>query len=130
MPVRQNYSRKRVAILETLKSTDVHPTAEWIYNELSPKFKDLSLGTVYRNVKKFCEDGKIRSVGVINGQEHFDGNVAPHSHLICQNCGKVLDMHRVFFSQDSLKAISDEYSFDIANEDVVFKGLCKDCRTV
>ena len=67
MPARENYSRKRVGILEALKGTTVHPTAEWVYEKLKPVYPDLSLGTVYRNLKKFCSDDVIKSVGVING---------------------------------------------------------------
>ena len=73
MEKRENFSRKRMAILEALQGTTVHPTADWVFSQLKPKYPDLSLGTVYRNLKKFCETGKAASVGVINGQEHFDG---------------------------------------------------------
>ena len=63
-----------MAILSALQETTVHPTADWVYSQLKPKYPDLSLGTVYRNLKKFCETGKAASVGVIGGQEHFDAN--------------------------------------------------------
>ena len=79
-----------MAILNTLQETTVHPTADWVYARLKPRYPDLSLGTVYRNLKKFCETGKAVSVGVINGQEHFDARVEPHAHLVCKHCGAVL----------------------------------------
>ena len=94
MEKRENFSRKRMAILEALQGTTVHPTADWVFSQLKPKYPDLSLGTVYRNLKKFCETGKAASVGVINGQEHFDGNTAPHAHLVCSHCGAVVTCSR------------------------------------
>lgn len=127
MAARENYSRKRVAILDTLRSTTVHPTAEWVYDELKPSFSDLSLGTVYRNIKKFCADNKAKSVGVINGQEHFDGNVLPHSHFICSRCGAVIDIDKSFFSKEVLNRLSGEYGVDIQEEDVMFRGVCNSC---
>lgn len=127
MAVRENYSRKRVAILETLRSTKVHPTAEWVYEKLKPEYSDLSLGTVYRNIKKFCSENKVKSVGVIAGQEHFDGNTAPHSHFVCGECGAVIDIEENFFSEDSLSRISSEYGVSIEDEDVMFRGICKNC---
>ena len=87
MNKRQNYSRKREAILDTLRSTKTHPTAEWVYLQLKSQYPDLSLGTVYRNLSQFKEDGTIVSLGVVNGQEHFDGDISPHSHFICSHCG-------------------------------------------
>ena len=58
MEKRENFSRKRTAILNALQETDVHPTADWVYAQLKPRYPNLSLGTVYRNLKKFCENGK------------------------------------------------------------------------
>ena len=43
---RENFSRKRQAILEAVRSTTVHPTAEWVYQAVKPQYPDLSLGTV------------------------------------------------------------------------------------
>ena len=44
METGKRYSRKRAAIMECLKSTTIHPTAEWIYEQLKPEIPDLSLG--------------------------------------------------------------------------------------
>ena len=49
----RNYSKKREAILEKIRSTTSHPTAEWVYRELKEEHPDLSLGTVYRNIGLF-----------------------------------------------------------------------------
>lgn len=127
MAVRQNYSRKRAAILDCLQSTTVHPTAEWVYDQLKPEYPDLSLGTVYRNIKKFCLENKVRSVGVIQGQEHFDANMSEHSHLVCEECGKIIDIDDVFFTEEYLGQISTKYGVNIQREDVVFKGSCNNC---
>ena len=47
------YSKKREAILDVIRSSDAHPSAEWIYQALKPAHPDLSLGTVYRNLLFF-----------------------------------------------------------------------------
>ena len=86
------YSRKREAILNAIQSTDCHPSAEWVYQTLKPTHPDLSLGTVYRNLVLFQQQGLIQSIGVVKGQERFDGCIAPHSHLICTCCGAVMDL--------------------------------------
>ena len=127
MPVRENYSRKRVAILDALRGTTVHPTAEWVYEQLKPHYPDLSLGTVYRNIKKFCADDVVKSVGVINGQEHFDADMSTHSHLVCQDCGAVVDIFEVFFDRDRRSDLEDKYRVSIQQEEVIFKGICKNC---
>ena len=40
------YSPKRDAILQCLRSTTCHPSAEWVYSQLKPRIPDLSLATV------------------------------------------------------------------------------------
>ena len=59
----RKYSKKREAILEALRNTTEHPSAEMLYARLKPEFPDLSLGTVYRNLAMFIRDGDAVSVG-------------------------------------------------------------------
>jgi len=44
------HSKKRDAILNAIRSTKCHPSAEWVYQTLKPDHPDLSLGTVYHNL--------------------------------------------------------------------------------
>lgn len=61
----RKHSKKRDAILECVRSTKEHPTADWVYSQLKPSIPDLSLGTVYRNLASFKREGVISSVGAI-----------------------------------------------------------------
>ena len=128
MAVRENFSRKRAAIYDVVCATKVHPTAEWVYEALKPDYPDLSLGTVYRNLKKFCESGKMRRVGVINGQEHFDADVSRHSHFVCSACGRVLDIFEPRVEEETVAALEERYSLLIQSEDILFNGICPDCQ--
>lgn len=85
-------SVKREAILSLLRSVKCHPSAEWVHVKLKGEYPDLSLGTVYRNLHRLAEEGLITSVGIIGGQERFDGNISPHGHFVCRSCGAVIDV--------------------------------------
>ena len=61
--------RKRDAILTCLRQTKVHPSADWVYNQLKPEIPDLSLGTVYRNLSLFKEQGLINSLEPFHGEQ-------------------------------------------------------------
>ncbi len=124
---RENFSRKRTAILKTLQETDIHPTADWVYEQMRQRYPNLSLGTVYRNLKKLCETGKAGTIGVVNGQEHFDGYLEAHSHFICNHCCGIHDINAVFFSTQDFLTYSDTYNCEINDATVVFHGLCHDC---
>ena len=122
----KRFSAKREAILNLLRSTDVHPSAEWIYAQLKPSFPDLSLATVYRNIAAFLEDGTIIRVGTVHGQERYDGNTAPHVHFVCKSCGSVLDVD--FPVDESLnKKVEEKTGWQITGHEVMFHGTCQNC---
>ncbi len=129
MEKRENFSMKRKAILTALRETKSHPTAEWIYHQLRPKYPNLSLGTVYRNLRFLCERGRAVSLGVINGQEHFDGNFLPHAHFICEKCGSVLDVPHEFFNPESLRTLSQVTGQQVQSASVTFRGICQNCQS-
>lgn len=124
----ERFSRKRKAVIDCLKSTDTHPTAEWIYSQLKPSFPDLSQATVYRNLGRLCAEGAIRSVGVVNGQERYDGNTEEHSHAVCVVCGKVIDVFAVSLPEGLTEKVENETGFSIKMAELRFSGICAECE--
>ena len=121
------YSKKREAIFQAMKNTTSHPSAEWLYQTLKPEHPDLSLGTVYRNLVFFQQQGMVKSVGVVNGQERFDANVAPHCHFVCTRCSAVIDLHSLELNQNADHLVSQQYGFEVDRHEFTFFGTCKSC---
>lgn len=125
--MRRNFSTKRQAIYDMLVSRNDHPSAKQIYDDLKNDYPDLSLGTVYRNIALFKEEGIVDSVCNINGEEHLDGRTSPHIHLICTVCGKITDVY-----SDRLTALDKVYDNDnhflVEKKVITFYGKCKTCR--
>jgi Fur family transcriptional regulator, peroxide stress response regulator len=124
---KRNYSRKREAILKAVRSTTCHPTAEWVYQQLKPQYPDLSLGTVYRNLTQFKNDGVIISVGTVNGQERYDGNVKPHTHFVCSQCHAVIDVPGEFLNNRHIQETGEKMGLKIESSDVILHGVCSEC---
>jgi Fur family peroxide stress response transcriptional regulator len=124
---KRNFSRKREAILNTVRSTTCHPTAEWVYRTLKPEYPDLSLGTVYRNLAQFKEEGTVISVGIVNGQERFDGNTVPHTHFVCSRCGAVLDVPGSFLDEVQIAETARAFHLQVDSSEVVLHGICAEC---
>ncbi|MBS6367473.1 MAG: transcriptional repressor [Clostridiales bacterium] len=124
----KRHSEKRDAILNCLRQTKVHPTAEWIYQKLKPEYPNLSLGTVYRNLSEFKREGIIATVGVVDGLERFDGDTRIHSHLICRECGAVIDVNTAEVSEQLLLSAAAETGGEVSGVQLTFSGVCRDCR--
>ena len=122
--------RKRDAILTCLRKTTVHPSAEWIYAQLKPEIPDLSLGTVYRNLSRFKEQGQIVSLGTVKGVERFDGNTAPHVHFICSECGGVLDLQGVAVPAELQSAVANTTGGEVTGCQLTFTGVCMACQNL
>lgn len=119
--------RKRNAILSYLRSTDVHPSADMVYAHLKAEIPDLSLGTVYRNLSMFRQQGQIISVGTVRGVERFDGNTEPHVHFICTGCDAVIDMPHMEVPQQLTQAAEEQLGGKVCGCQLSFSGICSQC---
>ena len=121
-------SKKRDAMLVLLRNTRRHPSAEQVYQQLKPDFPDLSLATVYRNLGQLCEQGLVKRVGPVNGQERYDGQVSPHAHFICNRCASILDLPQLTPGEGTVEQLSVQYGFQAEACEFIVRGLCKDCK--
>ncbi|MDR2588857.1 MAG: transcriptional repressor [Spirochaetales bacterium] len=126
----KKHSKKRDAILRAIQSTQLHPGAQWVYDTLKPEIPGLSLGTVYRNISLFLKEGEVVSVGVVGGEERFDGRVEPHPHAVCLRCGSVTDIPGIDDAARNLLAHGGApKGFRIDYTKTVFYGLCGACSS-
>lgn len=120
-----NFSSKREAIYKTIAGTKSHPSAQWVYEQLKDEIPNLSLGTVYRNIALFKEQGKIITVANVNGEERIDADVSDHAHFVCECCNKVYDLDSSEMSPLEIELKNN--GFEITRKNVVFYGNCRDC---
>lgn len=127
MEPRTKHFRKREAILNCLRQTKSHPSAEWIYARLKAEYPDISLGTIYRNLTYFKETGDIISLGTVDGVERFDANTTPHVHFICTGCGRVQDLMEMSVPETLSQTASACCGGRVEGCQLTFTGLCADC---
>ena len=120
--------RKRNAIYECLMASKAHPSAETIYTQLKTDIPDLSLGTVYRNLNYFKEQGMAISVATVHGVERFDGNIEPHVHFICNGCDCVTDLMQIHVPEELNQQVMKATGGDVTMCHLTFNGYCKDCK--
>ena len=117
------YSHQRELIKEIIYSTNSHPNADWIYIEVKKSVPNISLGTVYRNLKQLNDEGIIRTIydGSI---ARYDWNQDPHDHLKCKKCGNLIDVQ--IPETDIKKTIKKKYDFEVDDVEMTIIGTCND----
>lgn len=119
------YSKQRELILLNLQNRCDHPTAEMIYQDLKVLHPNLSLGTVYRNLNQLCDLHQILKLDIGGPMVRYDGNIQPHIHFVCENCGEIYDLeidHRLLLQQ-----IQSHQSHQINNIHIKLTGICQKC---
>jgi Fur family peroxide stress response transcriptional regulator len=116
------YSHQREVIEKIVRSTKTHPNAEWVYNEAKKKIENISLGTVYRNLKILERTGSIKSIHD-SSQVRYDGNVDDHHHLKCIECGVLIDTD--IKSDYDREKIIENYDFEPDDIKFFIIGKCK-----
>ena len=118
------HSKKRDAVLQQLSYRTDHPTAETLYTELKEMIPDLSLATVYRNLKQLEECGELVSI-TTDGATRFDINTKPHSHFFCRECKSVTDLD---YDNEAILAIGrSQFGGIIEACSSNFYGVCPHC---
>ena len=120
-------TKQKEAILTVVRSTTSHPTADWIQNEVRKEIPNISLGTVYRNLRLLCENGEILELESSNTCSRFDGNRDNHYHFRCNKCGCVFDIDEPV-DKEMDERISQKTGFKVLYHRLEFRGLCKECQ--
>lgn len=119
-------TNQRLAVYEALASTDTHPTADRLYQQVKEKYPMISLNTVYNTLEVLKEIGEISQLNT-ESSARFDANMAPHHHLVCLKCRKIEDFVDPALDQIQLKVPSRK-DFKIIGHKVEFQGYCKKCQ--
>ena len=88
---------------------------------------EISLGTVYRNLKVLVELGKIREVSILNAGDRYDKTIGLHAHFRCKHCGRVLDVPAGALEELESK-VQSATGYLIEGTEVLFVGVCDGCR--
>lgn len=122
-----NYSKQREIILDTLSKNAIHPTAEALLEFLKRDDSNVGMTTLYRNLNQLADAGLIKKIDGLEPSAHFDHNTFEHYHFICEKCKKVYDIPSSV-APGLVKNTTEATGFDITSHDIVFHGICSECK--
>lgn len=120
-------TKQRQLIMEAVRGTNSHPTADELFQTIRCKLPTISLATVYRNLNFLSERGDIRKLSMPGMIDRFDWKLDPHDHMMCSTCGQVFDFH---LPTDLKSQIADACGTQIDGYTLVAHGICPHCRSL
>lgn len=119
---------QRHAILEYLITSMAHPTADDIYKSLEGKFPNMSVATVYNNLRVFKEAGLVKELTYGDASSRFDTVTTDHYHVICEKCGKIVDFH--YPGLDEVETLAEQVTgFNVSHHRMEIYGVCPECQS-
>lgn len=117
-------SKQRKIIEEYLKENNNHPTATEIFDHVRGKMPNVSMATVYRNLDILARTGKLQRLS-IGSKSRFDSTTGWHFHLLCQSCGKIVDIDHPKIPKEYFN-IPNGYELKGCNLEII--GICPECN--
>ncbi len=118
---------QRLAIYRALLTSDTHPTAQALFEQLQPVFPSLSQATVYNTLQALVARGLIQEIGEAgDGAIHYDADLRPHVNLICTRCHRIDDLHDVPLGDAA--QIAAKSGYQVHGMRIAYYGLCPRCQ--
>jgi Fe2+ or Zn2+ uptake regulation protein len=127
MEAKLRMTHQREIILEELRRSVSHPTADELFERIKKKLPRISLATVYRNLEILSEAGVIKKLEISGRQKRFDWDPHDHEHVYCTQCHRVDNIPTSTTS--SLEVQEDQQKgYRISGCRIEFYGLCPNCQ--
>ncbi|MEJ2599803.1 MAG: Fur family transcriptional regulator [Anaerolineales bacterium] len=123
---RRNTIQRRKT-LQIVQKSNTHATAEAIYERLHVEMPEISLSTVYRNLKALADEGLVSVTDLGDGLVFEAVEEHAHHHLVCLNCKKVIPLEHMYV--EPLFNQIEKQGFKLVTSHLALYGYCKECQS-
>ena len=116
----------RRAILEALIGHGEHPTAEQLTAAVQARQPDVHESTVYRFLDDLERLGVVDHVHLGHGPAVYHFSDDTHHHLVCQTCGRVVEVPDQTFAA-LRRRLRTDFAFEIDQRHFAVVGRCTEC---
>jgi len=117
---------QRLAVLRAV-AVQPHVTADAVAEVVRTEIGAISLQSVYDALALLVSEGLIRRIQPSGSAALFEDRVGDnHHHLICRDCGRVVDVDCTAGAAPCLTPAEDS-GYEIDEAEVAYWGRCPDC---
>lgn len=118
---------QRVELVRLIAVSKGHPSVAQLYKNIRHKFPTMSQATVYKTLALLKEMDQVLEIG-LRDDSHYDGSLPrPHPHLVCTQCNRIVD-GAFKLDPSTIRELERTSGYQIVRPQLVFYGLCPDCR--
>ena len=121
---------QRMAIIDTVFSTEEHFTAEQLLEWSRERDQSVSRATVYRTLPLLTESGLVKEMDFGKDHKYYDPNYAEHpnhNHIICQDCDRIVE-----FESEKIERLEDEITnnlgFSLKSQRIQINANCEELK--
>lgn len=117
-------STQRERVFEVMLEAGEPLTPQEILDRAQGDLPSLGIATVYRNLKVFQEEGRVKLVQIPGETPRYETFSGSHHHYFsCRNCGRAFPLDRC---AEGLKAMCPK-GFQLEDHEIILYGRCKEC---
>lgn len=124
-------TKQRDVIAQQFFATDGHLSIEELLTLARQEQPRVGYATVYRTLKLLTECGLAAERRFGEGQTTYEtaGDNAHHDHLICLECGHVLEFHNEEIEREQ-ERVARSFGFNVVRHKHELYGLCPRARGI
>ena len=103
-----------------------HPTAAELYESVRHELPRVSLGTVYRVLRRLSADAAVQTIQAAGASARFDADTSAHHHVRCARCGRVDDLPAVALP-DIVETFRASTEYELIGLQLELTGICPRC---
>ncbi len=119
---------QRQAVLDALRSSPDHPTAQDVLDRVRRTSPGIGAATVYRTLNLLVEQGHALELDLGDTAARYDANTSRHDHVVCERCGAASDVDAPLPARLADR-VAEVSGFRITGHDLRFRGLCPTCQS-
>jgi len=119
---------QRRLLLSVIQEAGRHLDAKEVYRRASERDPNISLATVYRNLRVFEEQGLIDEMHLTQAHCYYEmKRLGEHQHLMCEACGQVIEFESSLIRK-LVAEVQRKNNFSVSKVELYLEGRCHKCK--